>query len=154
MAKKFLKSDKPLGVRLNNPLNIRKSKSVWQGTSAVANNTPFVRFKSNFWGWRAALLIMSRTYYERGWRTPKQIIEHWAPYTENDTLGYIKFVTSYSGLEADKPMPNFQEDWHEWASLLKGMAAVELGLYWSIQVVADGLYDAIQVLLAEERLIY
>ena len=117
----------PLGVRLHNPLNIRKSKSEWIG--AVKDGCPgkFVRFQSFFYGWRAAIIIMAKTYYGRGWNTPNSIISHWAPYTENNTVMYAAFVAKYTGLDMNKAMPHLKVGREKWRLLLIGMAKIELG---------------------------
>lgn len=117
----------PLGVRLCNPLNIRKSKSNWIG--AVKDGCPgkFVRFQSFFFGWRAAIIIMAKTYYNRGWNTPNSIISHWAPYTENNTSMYAAFVGNYTGLDMNKVMPPLKIGRQKWRLLLIGMAKIEIG---------------------------
>ena len=52
----------PAGVRNNNYLNIKKSANKWQGTRLPERNHPFVEFISPEWGYRAAFIIMAKTY--------------------------------------------------------------------------------------------
>ena len=59
----------PAGVRNNNYLNIKKSASKWQGTRLPERNHPFVEFISPEWGYRAAFIIMAKTYRSRGIKT-------------------------------------------------------------------------------------
>ena len=139
-------SGAPLGVRLNNPLNIRKSKSKWIGAVDDGCNGKFVRFNTPFYGWRAAIIIMARTYWGRGWKTPGDIISHWAPYTENNTSWYIAFVTSYSGLGVNEVMPPLSLGREKWRSLLIAMAKVEIGYRWVTDKLIKELDKALDTL--------
>jgi len=131
MEKEVVKDKKiPLGIRLNNPLNIRKSTSKWIGAVEDGSKGQFVRFKSPFYGWRAALIIMAKTYYKRGWNTPDLIIENWAPYTENNTPFYKAFVEKYSGIPLNETMPPLPDDPKKWRRLLVAMAKIEVGYRW------------------------
>lgn len=136
----------PLGIRQNNPLNIRKSSSKWLG--AVQSPNSFVKFSSMFWGWRAALIIMTKTYYSRGWTTPFAIISHWAPFTENDTNSYVSFVCSYCELNKDKPMPPFSFIYiDDWRRFLIAMAKMECGIAWIDEKVIKHLDNALEYML-------
>lgn len=46
-------------------------------------------------GYRAGIIIIARTYHQRGWRSIAAILEHYAPSTENNTKAYIKAVVSH-----------------------------------------------------------
>lgn len=128
-GKIVIKEKKPLGIQLNNPLNIRVSNSRWEG-ARYPGRRGFVEFLDVAWGWRAAIVIMAKTYYKRGWNTPRLIIEHWAPYTENDTDNYVGFVCKYSGLTKDMVMPPIEKAPVAWYNLLKAMAKMEVGIRW------------------------
>ena len=80
-----------LAYRNCNPLNIRFSKDTnWMG-SKLKSNKGFVQFAAFSFGYRAAVMIL-RSYAKRGLKTVPQIIETWAPRSENDTETYIKTV--------------------------------------------------------------
>ena len=86
----------PKGIRLCNPLNIERSSAKWYGLVAQSREPRFCEFHTLEYGWRAAIINIAVTYRKRGWNTIRSIIEHWAPYPENDTAGYIDFVSSYT----------------------------------------------------------
>lgn len=88
---KFLRPD-CLGVRNNNFGNIRFSMlTKWQGQTG--ENHGFCVFKSYEYGIRA-LYILLRTYIEKHKLTDVcDIIDRYAPLSENDTLSYIRFVS-------------------------------------------------------------
>ena len=112
----------PAGVRNNNYLNIKKSASKWQGTRLPERNHPFVEFISPEWGYRAAFIIMAKTYRSRGIKTVSQIISAWAPGSENNTSMYIAFTM---------PEPNSHHAKYLWIQLASAMTMVEIGKsYW------------------------
>jgi hypothetical protein len=74
-----------------NPLNIRFDRNTnWMG-SKLKSNKGFVQFAAFSFGYRAAVMIL-RSYAKRGLTTVPQIIETWAPRSENNTVAYIKAV--------------------------------------------------------------
>lgn len=81
---------KTLGVRNNNPLNIRYSPlNSWKGQTG--SNRGFCTFSTMDYGFRAALVLL-RNYVRRGLNTPALIVKTWAPPNENDTDVYISKV--------------------------------------------------------------
>jgi hypothetical protein len=88
-----------LGMRNNNPLNIRyNSGNHWQGLTG--ENKGFCTFKSRVYGYRAAFVNL-QTYHVAGKDTIREIINKWAPATENNTAAYISTVCKASGFSAD-----------------------------------------------------
>ncbi|MEW5149511.1 hypothetical protein WKR08_11015 [Morganella morganii] len=87
------------GIRNNNPGNIRKSKDVWVGQTG--NDGAFVTFATPAHGIRATGRNLL-SYARQGYVTPEQIITRWAPpEDDNDTEGYIKFVSEYLNVPRD-----------------------------------------------------
>ena len=83
--------DQTLAYVNMNPLNIRfDRKTNWFG-SKLKDRKGFVQFAAFSYGYRAAVMIL-RSYAKRGLKTVPQIIETWAPRSENDTEAYIKTV--------------------------------------------------------------
>lgn len=81
---------KTLGVRNNNPLNIRFSPmNNWKGQTG--SNHGFCTFADIELGFRAALVLL-RNYVRRGLNTPALVVKTWAPENENDTKSYIEHV--------------------------------------------------------------
>lgn len=84
-------------MRNNNPLNIEKG-NCWQGERNPQTDRRFEEFISLEYGLRAGFLILKK-YLARppkgyGLQTLSQIINRWAPPTENNTSHYIDFVAT------------------------------------------------------------
>lgn len=78
----------------NNYGNIRASKSYkWIGQIGEYNG--FVKFSSVDYGLRALYILINRyiTYYDL--QDVSSIITRYAPPSENDTQGYIRYVEQY-----------------------------------------------------------
>lgn len=89
------------GLRNNNPLNIRRNNTKWQGLAPEQNDKSFFTFKAPEWGYRAALRTLQN--YERvyGLKTIREWVMRWAPPCENDTEIYIRVVCERTGMPAD-----------------------------------------------------
>lgn len=83
-----------LGIKNNNPLNIRfSSLNRWQGL--CGSEKGFCKFESMKFGLRAGLITL-RTYINKhGLTSVKDIISRWAPSSENPTCNYISYVSRY-----------------------------------------------------------
>ena len=80
------------GLKNNNPLNIRRNSTKWQGLAAVQKDREFFTFVSPEWGYRAALRTLQNYNRVHGLTTIRQWVERWAPPCENDTEAYIRCV--------------------------------------------------------------
>lgn len=115
----------PIAVRNNNPLNIIKTNIKWKGQ--VKHPSKFCVFMEPKWGWRAALIIICRTYRKGGLTTVWKIINSWAPPTENKTESYAKFVAFGSHVGLDTPLPSIYINPDLYIKILTNMAIVESG---------------------------
>ena len=116
-------------IRNNNPLNIRLGKSRWQGLRKMQEDGAFCQFDSLAYGWRAAFILLTRTYYNNyGADTIGKIISRWAPQIENDTRGYIRFVSEWTGIDDDEPLGSPPEHPARWMAVALAMAMFEGGL--------------------------
>ena len=127
------------GIRNNNPLNIRRSKDKWQGqinanvnandkNSSPKGDAEFVQFYSMEWGWRAAFVILCKTYYGKyKLRTIRDIVSRWAPAKENNTEAYIRHVSDYTGISPNKVLGSPKEQPTQWLLIGYAMAVVECG---------------------------
>jgi len=90
----------PRGIRGNNPGNIDRTGTKWQGMSSDQSGDPrFIVFDAPEWGIRAIVRVL-RTYYDKhGLRTVKGIINRWAPPVENDTEAYFMTVAKKLGVD-------------------------------------------------------
>ena len=93
----------PLGMRNNNPGNIRRSANSWKG-KIPDNSGAFERFYTYAWGIRA-MIKQLLTYHSRGLNTISKIIYTWAPPSDNnDTAAYVQFVANRTGVDPDTPL--------------------------------------------------
>ena len=93
-------------IRNNNPLNIRRGAARWQGMSKRDDDPDFEIFETMAYGWRAAFILLGRTYYEKyHLNTIRKMISRWAPAFENNTRAYIYYVAKQVGVNECDPLP-------------------------------------------------
>jgi len=99
------------GYRNRNPGNIEHvPANKWQGLAEPPSDGRFCRFTSHEFGIRAlaALLV---TYQDRHkLRTPRAIIERWAPKVEDDTAADIAVVARRIGVGPDEAIDLHRHD--------------------------------------------
>ena len=133
----------PRGIRNNNPLNIRRSKDKWQGqingkgnidgnsslsSERAGGEAVFCVFSSMEYGWRAAFVILCKTYYGKyKLRTIRDIVSRWAPAKENNTPAYIRHVSDYTGIGPDRDLGDPQTHPTNWLLIGYAMAVMENG---------------------------
>ena len=122
----------PRGIRNNNPLNIRLSSDKWQGqrppSTSPEGEKAFCVFESMAYGWRAAFVILCKTYYGKyKLKTIRALITRWAPPKENNTEAYIRRVTDRIGIGPDRELGSPQEHPAQWMMIAMAMAIVECG---------------------------
>ncbi len=88
------------GLRNNNPGNIRKNSTAWQGLSPTQTDDDFFQFTSPTWGIRALGHTLNTYMTKYGLNTITGIISRWAPPSENDTDAYIRAVVNDTGVDA------------------------------------------------------
>lgn len=92
------------GYRNNNPLNIRRNGTKWQGLRTKQTDKAFFQFIAMEWGYRAAIKTL-RTYQRRyKLFTLREMINRWAPPFENHTENYIKTVSNRAKVRSDVPI--------------------------------------------------
>ena len=118
----------PRGIRNNNPLNIRKSGDKWQGLKTLQEDKEFFQFETIEWGWRAAFVILCRTYYGKyKLKTIRDIVTRWAPPKENNTEAYIRHVSDYTGIGPDRDLGDPKTHPTNWLLIGYAMAVMENG---------------------------
>lgn len=106
MAKSYLhNSALPRGLRNNNPGNIIISANSWLGKVPVAENTDghFEQFHELYYGLRALAKLLCNKV-DKGANTIRKVLTSYAPQFENDTAGYIQYVSAHSGTGPDEPI--------------------------------------------------
>ncbi len=94
----------PLGMRNNNPMNIRETDITWQGELPHDSDgyEDFARVED---GIRAGSIVLLNYWRIHKLNTVRGIISRWAPPADNNpTAGYIKFVAARLEVEADQPL--------------------------------------------------
>ena len=115
-------------IRNCNPLNIRRGAARWQGMSKREDDPSFEQFISMAYGWRAAFILLGRTYYEKyHLNTIRKIIARWAPECENNTKAYIYYVAKQVGCNECDPLPSPKVSPAVWKKLAWAMFEVEAG---------------------------
>ena len=129
----------PIGIRYNNPLNIRLSKTRWQGQIPPSplgegrGEASFCKFISLEWGIRAAFCLL-RTYATKyHLNCIADIIMRWAPPSENHTAQYIRNVCRWTGFGG---MQRLTES--DWPTLVRAMARQECGICLSETQIQKG----------------
>ena len=125
------------GLRNNNPLNIRHSADKWQGARINQTDKSFVQFETMAYGYRAAWKVLD-TYCltfkkELKAYTVRNIIERWAPPTENDTEAYIKSVLKLSSIGGKEKLlpPSNVLSYGRLSRLVIAMTCIECGLEYN-----------------------
>lgn len=93
-----------LGQRNHNPLNIRKTGERWAGSVVTDDNSEFVKFTTNSYGYRAAFIILYNYIKKHRCMTIEDIISRWAPPTENIVENYVRFVSNRSNVPRREPI--------------------------------------------------
>lgn len=126
----------PRGLRNNNPLNIKRNKTKWQGLAEVQDDEVFFTFIAPEWGYRAAIRSLQNYKRVHGLTTIRQWISRWAPPVENDTENYIDFVCSRAGMP-ENAEPNI-ENKVVMCNLVAAMSYMENGVPANIKDVIKG----------------
>ncbi|MBO7282086.1 MAG: structural protein P5 [Alistipes sp.] len=90
------------GLTNCNPGNIRQSKTHYKGERYPSRDSEFKEFESLAYGYRAMFVLLD-TYSRRyGLCTIRQMLNRYAPPSENFTEGYIRFVSEKTGIAPDE----------------------------------------------------
>ena len=82
----------PRGYRLNNFGNLRKTSDKWLGLAETQDDPEFFRFTEPKYGYRALLRLLRNYRTRYGCKTITEMIERYAPPTENATKAYVRAV--------------------------------------------------------------
>lgn len=123
----------PIGIRLNNPMDLRS----WGSTPTVQTASGrFARFPTMEAGVSAATGNLL-AYARHGWTTLDKIISHWAPSSENNTRSYIDEVSRRTGFKGSQTL-NLRDP-ATVERLLSAMAIRETGVPLSRSIIHAGV---------------
>lgn len=91
------------GVRNCNPANIRKGAQ-WLGMHPIQDDASFVRFKCMHYGIRALIKILHTYVVKHHLFTIREIVNRFAPPSENATSNYIDVVSASIGISPDEQL--------------------------------------------------
>lgn len=124
----------PRGIRNNNPGNIRYTGTRWQGLASPSSDGEYCIFKNVRYGIRAMAKILN-SYAGRGLVSIDQIINTWAPESENNTTAYIFSVAQKLGVDPREPL-----DKNDWPALIGAIIYHENGAQpYSMQIINEGV---------------
>lgn len=139
-------TDLPRGIRNHNPGNIDRQPGVrWQGMAAdQSRDSRFVVFKAPEWGIRAIARVLI-TYQDKrrardGSRidTIQDIVDRWAPPSENNTGAYARHVARLTGIGIDEALDVYE--YETMYALVQAIIAHENGEQpYKSEVIARGL---------------
>lgn len=117
----------PRGIRNNNPLNIRRNPANrWQGRLQSPTDPQFEQFEDMLFGFRAAFVLIRTYMRQRGVSSLAQIVNLWAPPSENNTAAYISSVESLARVERSIKLDFSQK--RKLCAIVRAMAIVENGV--------------------------
>jgi hypothetical protein len=90
------------GERNNNPGNIDRNTTKWQGMADnQSTDSRFVVFSAPVWGIRALAKVLLSYNKLYDIKTVRGFIDRWAPPRENDTDAYVEHVAKQLSCEPD-----------------------------------------------------
>lgn len=113
------------GLRNNNPGNIRLGSFRYKGEKSKSSDEAFRQFEGIEWGYRAMFVLLHTYATKRGCHTLRQMINRYAPPTENFTEGYIRRVVYATHLSPDEPIST--TDGATMTAIVAAMSEVENG---------------------------
>lgn len=124
------------GLRNNNPGNIRRSRVRYKGEVRPSRDPDFKEFSTMAYGYRAVFVLLD-TYRSRyGLTTIRQMLNRYAPPTENFTEGYVRFVADYTGVMPDEVIDTRSEK--DMIPIVAAMSKIENGVAANIADVERG----------------
>ena len=113
------------GLRNNNPGNIRRSKIRYEGEVRPSRDREFKEFSSMAYGYRAMFVLLHSYNRRYGLNSIRGMLNRYAPPTENFTEGYIRFVASRTGIDANTIINTLCE--RDMVAIVRAMSEIENG---------------------------
>ena len=139
MAQSFINYvDAPLGLRNNNPGNIRDVGIGWEGK--IGSNNNFVVFEDVSWGIRAMIINFHTSITIHGNETLYKYLTRYAPPIENDTAKYIQIVSQKTGIA---PTEKIHFDFEKLKLILRAQFDVEIGPQFASLITNEDMDEGI-----------
>lgn len=102
-------SNTPRGIRNNNPGNIRRSSSKWQGKVPHSQSTDkeFEQFTSMAYGVRAMARLIHTYITKYKVQNLEEVVLKYAPSVENNTESYIRAVEKRAKINRLAPIKSY-----------------------------------------------
>ena len=123
------------GIRNNNPGNIRLTEDRWRG-EIDGNDLSFKTFETMAWGIRAMFHLLNNYRILYGCDTLEELVGRWAPSVENDTQGYVAFVSERSVVSSNGKIST--TDRNVMIPVVCAMIRMENGVDVSIEDIEEG----------------
>ena len=116
------------GAVLSTPGGNQKVIFINESGLYLQTDAQFCQFETMAYGWRAAFVMLTRTYYHT-YRlyTIRAIVTRWAPPNENNTRAYIENVSRLTGIGPDEPLGIPSDKPGRWIALGAAMGIQECG---------------------------
>ena len=128
----------PRGIRNNNPLNIRRTSTQWEGLHPVQADREFCQFIDMKYGYRAAFRLLMKYYRKYGLHNVQAIINRWAPPNENNSRAYANYVATMCVTRVDRILPSPLQDATLWQKIVHAMAEYENGVCVDWKPIQEG----------------
>ena len=142
-----LKESSIRSIRNNNPGNIKKTNTQWEGMTEEQVDSTFVSFDSPKMGVRALARVLNTYNTKYNLDDISGMVSRFAPPTENDTQNYIKFVSDKSGISRTKKI-TLQENPEDMKKVITAMIEMEGGSdsikYFTPSVINEGVKLALE----------
>jgi hypothetical protein len=106
------------------------------GEVSPSRDPEFKEFQSMAHGYRAMFVLVDSYRRRYGLNTIRTMINRYAPPSENFTDGYIRFITSCTGISADEPLDT--QCASDMIPVVAAMSKIENGVSPDIWVVKQG----------------
>lgn len=124
------------GLRNCNPGNIRRSKVHYLGEVRPSQDSDFKQFESMAYGYRAMFVLLDSYRRRYALNTLRQMLNRYAPPSENFTEGYIRFVSQKTGILPDEEL-NTRSD-RDMVPIISAMSEIENGVSADRSMVLEG----------------
>ena len=124
------------GLRNCNPGTIRRSKVHYLGEVRPSQDSDFKQFESMAYGYRAMFVLLDSYRRRYALNTLRQMLNRYAPPSENFTEGYIRFVSQKTGILPDEELNTRPE--RDMVPIISAMSEIENGVSADRSMVLEG----------------